>query len=922
MRMIERWFPCQEVSEASAAGWGTGNAEASIFTWFAKRPLAQAKAAVITSLLPWPDDPAEQLRLQDLVRRSLVGSGDAKKASYDEAHDDLVAELARHYPLGARLLDPFSGRAMIPLEAARLGVAALGVDYSPLATLAGQLLAEYPLRGWDEEPPLPFGEDSGRMLRSPLADDVASVLVEVGRRYEKAMAKYYPAVVGLQPWGYLWAISLPCRECGRRFPLTGPLQLRHPLPRKNDPGQSYDVLVDKGRGSWDIDVHEGAPYGQPTRVVAQGKNKYDSDGKVAVCPFCGHVHPKEVHTRLAREGLGQDELVVVADTESSGRKVFRAPTDIDLKAIGYAEKALLDEPGFGTLPAVPDEQIPPGNTWTIQPTVYGAKTYGDLANQRQTLGFVRLCRTINELAADLASAGLSSDYITALTGYAASVLARKLRRATRGCTLQPRLDKRSDSSYVNVSDVFGANESSIGFSYDYFEVGLGEGAGSWATVADDTVNALRRQAKRPAGRPADLQRGSATAIPRRPESLDAVVTDPPYDSMIDYSDASDLFYVWVKRALSSTHPELLVTAEPHGLQDKDEEIIVKKGTPAGDHRTQEHYDRLMAKALSEAARVVRSDGVVTIVFGHGDPDVWRRLLDAITSGGLYLTGSWPARTEKGGQAGSSNIQTTLTMCCRPIVPGRPLGRVNEVRMEIRKVIKERVPLWETSRLALTDQLMASAGPAMEVVGRYSEVVDPSGEPVEPYEFLVLARRAVQEAAAIRIDNLPLETFDARTQFGLFWSRLFGRGVAPKSEARWQAMASDLSMDDLRGVLTHVDKGTRLCFGTEAKRLINPESAVIDVALALSRAWQEGLDEVGRVIAASGRDADDNHLFAALTYLSARMPESDPDRAAWTAIVRYRSNLGPAVKNLAATARKAESDAGRLTLFDLRGEDAE
>ena len=28
MRMIERWFPCQEVSDASAAGWGTGNAEA------------------------------------------------------------------------------------------------------------------------------------------------------------------------------------------------------------------------------------------------------------------------------------------------------------------------------------------------------------------------------------------------------------------------------------------------------------------------------------------------------------------------------------------------------------------------------------------------------------------------------------------------------------------------------------------------------------------------------------------------------------------------------------------------------------------------------------------------------------------------------------------------------------------------------
>lgn len=921
MRMIERWFPCQEVSEASAGGWGTGNAEANIFTWFAKRPLAQAKAAVITSLLPWPDDPAEQRRLQGLVRRSLVGSGDAKKVSYDEAHDELVTELARHYPSGARLLDPFSGRAMIPLEASRLGIAALGIDYSPLATLAGQLLADYPLRVWRRKLSLPFG-DGSQLLPGQFADDVAAVLAEVNRRYRNTMSTYYPAVGGRQPWGYLWAVSLPCQECGRRFPLTGSLRLRYPLPRKNDLGQSYDIVADRRSGIWTIDVHEGEPYGAPTRVVAQGKNKYDSEGKVAVCPFCDHPHPKDLHTRLAMNDLGQDELLVVADTEESGRKVFRLPTDIDLIAIATAEKALAAEPAFADLPAVPDERIPAGNTWTIQPTVYGAKTYGDLANRRQTLGFVRLCRIINELAVELTLSGLATDYIAALAGYASSVMVRKLRRATRGCTLQPCLDKRSDSNYVKVSDVFGANESSIGFSYDYFEVGLGEGAGSWATIADDTVIALRRQGRRAPGRPAELQRGSATAIPRRAQSFDAVVTDPPYDSMIDYSDASDLFYVWVKRALSSTHPELLITADPYGLQDKDEEIIVKKGNPPGDHRTQEYYDRMMAEALQETARVVRPDGVVTVVFGHGDPDVWRRLLDAITSGGLYLTGSWPARTEKGGQAGSSNIQTTLTMSCRPSGHDRPLGRVNEVRMEIRRVIKERVPLWEMSGLALTDQLMASAGPAMEVVGRYSGVADPAGARVDPYNFLILARRAVQEAAAIRIDDLPLETFDARTQFGLFWSRLFGRGVAPKSEARWQALASDLTMDDLRGVLTNVDKGARLCYGKEARRPISRDADVIDVAFALARAWEEGLDEVAQVLASSGRGSNDDHLFAALTYLSARMPESDPDRAAWTAMVRYRSNLGHTVRNLSASARRAHSDTDNLTLFDLPGEESE
>jgi len=56
MRMIERWFPCTEVSEAPRAGGGAERARRALFTWFAARALAQAKAAVLTSLLPWPED--------------------------------------------------------------------------------------------------------------------------------------------------------------------------------------------------------------------------------------------------------------------------------------------------------------------------------------------------------------------------------------------------------------------------------------------------------------------------------------------------------------------------------------------------------------------------------------------------------------------------------------------------------------------------------------------------------------------------------------------------------------------------------------------------------------------------------------------------------------------------------------------------
>ena len=91
-------------------------------------------------------------------------------------------------------------------------------------------------------------------------------------------------------------------------------------------------------------------------------------------------------------------------------------------------------------------------------------------------------------------------------------------------------------------------------------------------------------------------------------------------------------------------------------------------------------------------RVVSSDGVVTIVFGSGDPEVWQRLLTAITQAGLVMTGSWPASTEAGSHQGKANIETTLTMACRPAPAGREPGRKGAVEAEIKAEIRRRYPI--------------------------------------------------------------------------------------------------------------------------------------------------------------------------------------------------------------------------------------
>ena len=906
-RMIERWFPCEEVSQNSKKGWGSGNSEAKLFTWFAKRPLVQAKAAVLTSLLPWPEDPDEQRRLQALVRSAFPEPQNTDGRDANHAH--LVAELKKHYPNGASMVDPFSGRAMISLEAARLAVRATAIDYAPVASLAGKLLADYPLRTWDNEPLLPFGEtasDHGRLelktIDTPrLVRDVETVLGTVGHRYEAAMQEFYPKVNGKQPWGYLWAVTLPCQECGNRFPLTGSLILRRPRPKKNDPGQSYRIVTHPDAGIFDIVIHDGPPQSKPTLM------KGGQRGRSAVCPFpnCQHAHSIAVHTRLMNDGLAEDRLLIVADHDEDFGKVFRTPTEDEHRAAEAASTALNREQAFAPhLPALPSEPIPVGNNDTVRPSKYGYKTYGELCNDRQTLGFIRLCRIIADVGEEMQKTGASSEYASALVGYAASVMVRRLRQATRGSRLQVR-----KSGNAHPGDLF-VNESSIGFGYDHLETGPGHGPGTWRSIAKDSLTTLRNQLARVDGTPARVERGSALALPLRTGTCDAVVTDPPYNAMIDYTDASDLFYVWLKRALHTTNPAFSITAHPDGVQEKAEEIIVKRGgTAVRDHRDREFYDTKLTAALMEARRVTSAEGVVSIVFGHNDPDVWRGLLRIITDAGLVLTGTWPALTEKGGGAGSANIVTTMTLSCRAAPADRPDGRSSDVSREIRKEVARRIPLWEQAGLALPDQQMAAYGPAMEIVGRYRQILNNKAQPEEPEKFLLIARQAVEDAADIRIDGLPLGAFDARTRFALSWVRQHGRNVSDAAQERWQRLTAQAVAGvalDLDGIMIKVKRGVQLVYASDTDSVIDRGTSIIDVAFALARAGKN-VEKAAEVLDASGR-ADDEHLWSVVSELSRQLAIADPDGEIFTWLIRNRRPVSNAAANVEATKATAEREA--------------
>ena len=347
------WFPITAVDEAVRTSHGSGLSEKALMVWFAARPIAQARAAVLTAVLP-TDDPVVQ-RLIEIAITGEAAVVDGQAITFDDSVDRLSAMVAEKHPDGLLMLDPFSGRGIIPLEAGRFGVRSVGIDLAQLAVLASRLLAEYPQMDWSHEPRLPddWYEDRLGDERPRLIQDVEAVLNRIGRSLLDLTEPYYPKNPdGSYPWGYLWAVTIPCDGCGRRFPLVGSVVLRHPVERRNDPGQwlrlkptgnTYACLIEDG----------APPDNAQTFLKVTGQQ-----GRVGRCLFCRHVHSLDV---LKRKGFGGDykDAILIAAENNYGdgpSKIFRQLRPDEIEAASRAEEADLDE--VGSLSAIPERGDP------------------------------------------------------------------------------------------------------------------------------------------------------------------------------------------------------------------------------------------------------------------------------------------------------------------------------------------------------------------------------------------------------------------------------------------------------------------------------------------------------------------------------------------------------------------------------------
>lgn len=133
----------------------------------------------------------------------------------------------------------------------------------------------------------------------------------------------------------------------------------------------------------------------------------------------------------------------------------------------------------------------------------------------------------------------------------------------------------------------------------------------------------------------------AVHSPMPDSSVTVWFTDPPYYDAIPYADLSDFFFVWLKRSM----PDNSLLRDPFDLSNpltpKIAEVVQceKVMDAAGRPKDKTFYEETMAKTFAEWRRILKEDGIASVVFAHKTTEGWEALLSGIIQGGWTITAS-------------------------------------------------------------------------------------------------------------------------------------------------------------------------------------------------------------------------------------------------------------------------------------------
>jgi putative DNA methylase len=883
-RLIEERLPLAAINDASVTEKALRHGNIStLHLWWARRPLAMSRAVVFGTLLPDPGGDAER----EAVLSKLAAAMPFKASTRPEAMEPLRKRLAEAYPDGApKVLDCFAGGGAIPLEALRLGCDVTALDLNPVANLIERCVLEYPQR---------FGQ-RGKLGANSLAADFIHWAGWVSDWAKPRLDKVFPAdEQGHRPAVYFWARTMRCRNpaCQAEIPLVKDRWLA-----RNKRNIAW-IELDTSQGSIQAVVRATDP--PATADPSQGTVQASS----VACPACGSsVRAVDVRDYGKRVGFGR-QLLAVLEIQGKRKRVYRAPRLEEVEgAETLATKLLeqLEDTPDGT-PALPDERMPKSQYRRYSNLVYGIDSFRGLFNDRQLYVLATFCEAVRAAHAAMLQTGMNSGRARAVATYLGLCVDRVADRNSTFCSW--------DWKAINVRNTFP--QQAIRMTWNYTELyPLADISGGWSR-ATRWIEEVIRHCSTTGSVPARVERGDAQELPFGDHEFDAVILDPPYYDAFQYADLSDFFYVWLKRSIGYLYPALF--APP--LTPKRQEVIESRADKKSpEYISHEEFEHRLQRALCELARVVKPDGLVTIVFAHTDVAAWERLLRALRTAQLIVSTSWPIRSEMANRSTahiSAVLGSSVVLVCRPVTASRE-GFYDDVVRELEARIAERLGVFESVGLVGADYFVSAIGPAFEVFARYSRVVKLSGEEVDVSDLMVLARQVVARHAMRKLlGDVSLTALDADSLFYLTWRWAYQAESIPADEAYKLERAFDVDLSVLSlpsGFVRQKGSSFEVLGPHERDGLkLSTTSSLIDVLHLACRLWDAGRrKELEWLLGSTGMGVEPA-FWATVRALAQMLPDGSKERAMLIGLEGKRDELTD------AAARSTPQTVELLTLFE-------
>ncbi len=818
---IEKIMPVKLLNQQVYYEHG-GNPFKGLHRWYSRKPLSFSRACVLGSILPAHISLEEFEYLLGLYTEQELELWQNSKLSDEEKEErknknqDKV-RLYKNPPTekqikgvqdlceqtwGTRkpaILDQFAGGGSIPFEAVRYGLNVHASDLNPVAVITMKAAMEYPLK---------FG--------AKFQKDIDKWVKWVGDEAEKRLSEFFPSSKGEIVQNYLWAHTVICPHCQSVVPLSpnwwidrspgaikkGTVCAVKPIPNLEQKRVYFELIKGiKGKGTT-IETEKEDYDPSVYNTVSRGVGK---------CLCCGKViEDKVIKFQAQNEGLGH-QLYAVAFKQEKGSLEFRIPNQLDLDGVVKAERYLqenLDQLHLNQL--IPDYEILEGEK-TRELIRYGIEKWNKLFNPRQLLTLVTYLEIIND-----AKSKLQTEYepetFEAICTYLSLVMDRCVDKNARLSNY--------DSSRTTVARA--SAQHSLNLMWNYPET---NGAGylfTWCadTVANDytklceyfnpqihstsnTITQTDPPLLNQQNWPEQNTFSEETTININLESadslyylldnsLDAIITDPPYYGTIQYAELSDFFYVWQKRTLGDIFPDLFW----QDLTDKDREAVANPSRfrnmgESPDKLAKQDYEAKMAIAWSEAYRVLRDEGVLTVQFNHKESGAWDTLAKALIDAGFEITASWSVSTENPQnlhQAKKNSVSSTVILVCRKRNPDAPQAWWDDLRPEVANLVEQKAPEFEANEITGIDLYLSAFGPALNVFSRSYPILDNTGVEVRPEVAFAEARKAIASYRFQKLVQTDTSGFDTLTQWYLLAWDAFKAREFPFDEARQLALA--------------------------------------------------------------------------------------------------------------------------------------